>query len=93
MPQLDSYLFFDGHCAEAMRFYQRVLGGDLQKMMTYAESPEPEHCAPATADRIMHACIVLEGRMLMASDCPPGKAASKPLPAALSQSDRRVQKS
>jgi PhnB protein len=73
MPQLDNYLFFDGNCAEAMRFYHRVLGGEMQKMMTYAESPEPEQCAPATADRIMHACIVLEGRMLMASDCQPGQ--------------------
>mgnify|MGYP003693826523 FL=1 len=27
MPQLDSYLFFDGNCAEAMRFYERALGG------------------------------------------------------------------
>ncbi len=24
MSQLDSYLFFDGNCAEAMRFYERT---------------------------------------------------------------------
>ena len=27
MPKLDAYLFFDGNCAEAMRFYERTLGG------------------------------------------------------------------
>jgi len=38
MPKLDTYLFFDGNCAEAMRFYERTLGGKLF-MMTHAESP------------------------------------------------------
>jgi PhnB protein len=30
MPTLGSYLFFDGNCAEAMRFYERALGGKLE---------------------------------------------------------------
>jgi PhnB protein len=87
MPQLDSYLFFDGNCAEAMRFYARVLGGELDKMMTYAEGPPGAQCgeggAPqggeataAAADRIMHASLSLGGRLLMGSDLPPGQAAS-----------------
>lgn len=81
MPQLDSYLFFDGDCAEAMHFYHRTLGGTLQPMMTYAQSPEPDKAcggaeapdAAALAQRIMHACLVLDGRLLMASDTPPGQ--------------------
>jgi PhnB protein len=72
MPQLDSYIFFDGNCADAMRFYHRTLGGELQKMMTYEESPDPQQCPPGSAGRIMHACLVLDGRMLMASDSPAG---------------------
>ena len=39
MPQLDAYLIFDGTCAEAMRFYERTLGGKIEMMMTHAESP------------------------------------------------------
>jgi PhnB protein len=70
MPTLDSYLFFNGNCAEAMRFYERTLGGKIERMMTYAESPDPAHCPPMDADRIMHACLVLDGRNLMASDSP-----------------------
>jgi PhnB protein len=67
MPQLDTYLFFDGNCAEAMRFYERTLGGKLF-MMTQGESPTGAQTPPASADRIMHARLDLDGRMLMASD-------------------------
>lgn len=74
MPTLDTYIFFDGQCAEAMRFYERTLGGKLQTLMTYGESPVPDQhgCAPADKNRVMHACLVLDGRMLMASDSPAG---------------------
>ena len=72
MPTLDSYLFFDGTCREAMTFYQQVLGGTMRNMLTYAESPDPASCPAGAGDRIMHSCLVLDGRMLMASDSPPG---------------------
>lgn len=74
MPVLDSYLFFDGTCAEAMRFYERTLGGKLEMMMTYGQSPDPEHCPPGSKDRIMHASLIVDGRSLMASDTPAGQA-------------------
>jgi len=68
MPVLDSYLFFDGTCAQATRFYERTLGGKMERMMTYAESPEPAQCPAGSEDRIMHACLMVDGRRLMASD-------------------------
>lgn len=74
MPVLDSYLFFDGTCAEAMRFYERTLGGKLEMMMTYGESPDPQQCPPGSKDRIMHANLIIDGRNLMASDTPAGQA-------------------
>ena len=76
MPMLDSYIFFDGNCAEAMRFYERVTGGKIQFMMKYSESPvenDPQHCPPGSEDRIMHASLVIDGRNLMASDSPKGQ--------------------
>lgn len=76
MPMLDSYLFFDGNCAEAMNFYQRVTGGKLTAMMKYSESPQPQdpaHCGPGDMNRIMHASLVIDGRNLMASDTPQGQ--------------------
>ncbi|HMA06625.1 MAG TPA: VOC family protein [Ramlibacter sp.] len=73
MPLLDNYLFFNGNCAEAMRFYERALGGKIEMIMTYAQSPQPDHCPAGSQDRIMHARLVLDGRALMASDTPAGQ--------------------
>ena len=73
MPMLDSYIFFDGNCAEAMRFYERVTGGKLQMMMKYGESPDKNACPPGSDDRIMHASLLIDGRNLMASDSPAGQ--------------------
>ena len=39
-PILTPYLAFDGQTAEAMKFYQSVLGGEL-KMQTFGESGIP----------------------------------------------------
>lgn len=75
MPTLDTYLFFDGRCAEAMRFYERTLGGKLEALMTYADSPEPDRCPAGSRDLVMHARLVLDGRALMASDLPHGSPA------------------
>ena len=78
MPILDSYIFFNGNCAEAMRFYERTLGGKIEMSMTYAESPEPDQCPPDSKDRIMHASMLIGDRRLMASDTPASDGA-KPM--------------
>ena len=71
MPVLDSYLFFNGNCADAMRFYEKTLGARVEMMMTYAQSPQPEHGAAAGAENlIMHASLLVGDRRLMASDTP-----------------------
>ena len=67
MHQLDVYLFFDGTCADAMHFYERTLGGKLS-LMTHAESPMAAQTPPGSANRILHARLELDGRVLMASD-------------------------
>jgi PhnB protein len=67
MLQLDTYLFFDGTCADAMRFYERTLGGKLH-LMTHAESPMAAQAPPGSANRILHARLEFDGRLLMASD-------------------------
>ena len=71
MPHPTAYLSFDGTCAEAMRFYERALGGTLEVLMTTGESPIAEHCPPETHGRILHARLSLPGGgTLMAGDCP-----------------------
>jgi PhnB protein len=65
--QLDAYLTFNGNCADAMRFYQRTLGGKLD-LMTHAQSPIAGQTPPGSENRIMHARLAIDGRLLMASD-------------------------
>jgi PhnB protein len=67
MQQLNAYLFFDGTCADAMRFYERTLGGKLD-LITHAQSPIAGQTPPGSADRIMHARLTFGGGTLMASD-------------------------
>ena len=67
MNQLNAYLFFDGTCADAMRFYERTLGGKLS-LMTHADSPMAGEKPPGSADRILHARLDFDDGMLMASD-------------------------
>ncbi len=68
MSQLDSYLFFNGTCAEAMRFYERTLDGKLEMILKASEAPAGNGCPGADPDAILHACVEIQGRRLMASD-------------------------
>ena len=68
MSQLEPYLFFNGNCAEAVRFYEKALGGKLEMMMKASEAPAGNGCPGANPDAVMHACVEIEGRRLMASD-------------------------
>jgi len=68
MTQLDTYIFFDGNCAEAMRFYEKTLGAKLEMMMTQAEAPPSAGMPPGSPDRILHASLAFGDRRLMASD-------------------------
>ncbi len=71
MPQLIPYLAFDGNCAEAMRFYAKVLDGKLD-MLTFGQSPMADQTPKDAMNRIMHAHLTLSGNgSLYAGDCPP----------------------
>ncbi len=59
------YLGFDGNCAEAMRFYEKVLGGKITVMMTGAQTPMASQMDPAWADRVMNAQLLLPGGGLL----------------------------
>ncbi len=72
MAQFEPYLSFNGNCADAMRFYERALGGKIEMMMKFSEGPPQPGQPPMQGDGIMHASMTLDGCRLMASDNPPG---------------------
>jgi len=71
--QLNPYLMFDGQCDEAFKYYEQVLGGKITFKMTFAESPAAAEVPPEAQNRIIHATLAIGDRVLMASDCPPGR--------------------
>jgi len=71
MTQAIAYLGFDGNCADAMRFYEKALGGKLEILMSGAESPMAEQMPKEFAHRILHARLALPGGgLLYAGDTP-----------------------
>jgi len=68
MKKLETYLFFNGNCAEAMRFYERVFGGKLS-LLPAKDAPDPSVFPPGSGDKIMHSKLELaDGAVIMASD-------------------------
>ncbi len=67
----DPYIHFQGNCRAAMEAYRDLFGGTLQ-IMTYGQMPDaPEGLKGSPL--VMHSTLSLGGRMLMASDFPPGQ--------------------
>ena len=71
--KLNPYLNFPGTCREAMMAYQRVLGGDMVAMMTFADMPGDYEAPAELADTIGHARLIIGDQVLMASDVAPDR--------------------
>lgn len=69
--QSNTYLFFDGECKAAFKFYEQCLGGKIDAMMTYGDAPMSEEFPSEQRDRIMHANLTVGSMVLMGSDTPP----------------------
>src|SRR5437870_12760976 len=67
-PTLTPYLNFNGNTAEAMRFYQSILGGELT-MQTFGEAKLAK--SPKEKDLIVHAALKNDALSIMASDGQP----------------------
>jgi PhnB protein len=69
--QLNPYLFFNGRCEEAFRFYERCLSGKIEAMHIYAGSPAEPHVPSEWRNKIMHARLAVGDQVLMGSDARP----------------------
>ena len=72
------YLFFNGLCEEAVEFYRKAIGAEVEFMMRFKESPEPPPpgtVPPGFENKIMHASFRIGQTTVMASD---GCSADKP---------------
>jgi PhnB protein len=65
------YLFFGGRCEEAVEFYRQALGAEVEMLMRFKDSPEPQQpgmCPPNWENKVMHASLRIGETMVMASD-------------------------
>ena len=68
---VQSYLFFDGRCEEALDFYKHAIGAEVTMLMRNKESPEappPGALPPGSENKVMHASFKVGDTELMASD-------------------------
>ena len=72
--QVAPYLFFNGNCEAAFRYYAQCLGGNIAMMMRHSDAPPGTPIPAQSSKLIMHARLELPGgQILMASDEMPGQ--------------------
>lgn len=70
---VQSYLFFDGRCEEAVEFYRKTLGAEIKMLMRYKDSPQPHQpgmVRPGYENKVMHVTFRIgESEVMAADDC------------------------
>ncbi len=68
--QVQPYVFYNGRCEEALRFYGEKLDAEVVFQMRFKDAPPSADftITPGTEDKIMHATFRIGSTELMASD-------------------------
>lgn len=73
--KINPYLNFDGTTEEALRFYEKAIGGKLTEIHRFGSMPQQNgfELTPEQKARVMHVALELpDGQTIMASDRMPG---------------------
>jgi len=64
------YLNFNGRAKEAIDFYRKALGAEVQMLMHFKDCPEPQQgmITPENKDKVMHAALKIGDTAVFASD-------------------------
>jgi PhnB protein len=68
--KVNPHLAFDGECAAAFRFYERLFGGKIVTMLSYGDSPLASQFKTSLHQRILHATLELGDQTLYGADTP-----------------------
>jgi PhnB protein len=71
--QLNPYLFFNGQCEAAFKFYEKCLGGKIEAMILHEGTPAADQVPAEWRKKILHARLVVGDQVLMGSDAPPDR--------------------
>ena len=69
--RITNHLCFNGNCEAAFRFYEQLLGGHIQTLQTYGESPLAEQTPARLRHRIIHVTLNLGTQDLLGADLMP----------------------
>ena len=75
--QVNPYLFYNGNCEEALKYYQKGARRQIEAMHPYEGGPAEMPIPPDWKKKLMHARITIDGEVLMASDAAPGNFSSR----------------
>lgn len=68
---VQSYLFFAGNTEQALEFYRKAIGAEVEMIMRFKDSPEPPPpgmLAPGYENKVMHSSFRIGQTTVMASD-------------------------
>jgi PhnB protein len=68
--QVTPYLYFNGDCEAAFKFYEQLFGGKIEAMLPHTGSPAAQHVPAEWQNKILHARLALTNGTLMGSDAP-----------------------
>jgi PhnB protein len=69
--QVQPYLMFNGRAEEAIEFYKKALGAEVQMLMRFKDCPvppQPGMIPPGTENKVMHATLRIGDATVMLSD-------------------------
>jgi PhnB protein len=73
--QVQPYIFFDGRCDEALKFYEKALGAKVDMLMRFKDAPDQSMVSPGSKDKVMHAAVHIGDTQVLMSD---GRCLGKP---------------
>jgi PhnB protein len=62
------YLNFSGRCDEALEFYTKAIGAEVEVLMRWKDCPDKSLCSEGNEQKVMHARVRVGNARLMASD-------------------------
>jgi PhnB protein len=68
---IQPYLFFEGRADEAVIFYQKVFGAELQMLLRFKDSPDPlpeGAIPPGWESKVMHMSMKVGDAVVLGSD-------------------------
>lgn len=69
---VEPYLCFEGRCEEAIEFYKKAIGAEVQFLMRYKEAPPgacgPGGVTPGTENKVMHSTVKIGDSVVLMSD-------------------------